>query len=175
MNREISGDINQSLDQLGFDFSSFTMSNFVSHIEQEKGRRIFTTPWDMPTDLFGAWFSDAELPVEYIFFDKNVLPIHQIHIQLHELCHYLCGHTTLEITSEELKNLLSSDAAHLFQRIKMRSPFTDEEEYEVEHMANLIQTRVIAHRRLEELVSQTHSSSGELMTFLQVMGLSEDK
>ena len=94
------------LDVLGFDFRNFTMTNFVSWLEAQKGRRIFFLSGPMPVNMYGAWFSDSEFPHEYFFFDHSVSTLHQVHIQLHELSHYICGHKTLQITGAKLKSLI---------------------------------------------------------------------
>src|SRR5512145_3018276 len=87
------------LTQINFDFHHFTISGFIEWVSQAKQREILTIPWKkMPPGMFGAWLSDADEPKEYIFFREDTPKIHQIHIQLHELAHLLCGHPTARIS-----------------------------------------------------------------------------
>ncbi len=43
------------LQDLRFDFATFTMDGFLSAVGQSKGREIITIPWEMPATSFGAW------------------------------------------------------------------------------------------------------------------------
>src|SRR6185369_8648412 len=94
------------LRELRFDFTTFTMDGFLRRISEAKGREIITIPWSMPATLFGAWISDGEEPKEYIFYRNNVSVIHQIHIQLHEVSHYLFGHDTLQINRKIIADVI---------------------------------------------------------------------
>lgn len=67
------------IDNLGFDFSQFTMQEFIEWVERIKGRRIFLFSIPMPSSTDGAWISDAERPNEYVFYDVNLSPILQVH------------------------------------------------------------------------------------------------
>lgn len=166
------------LDELGFDFRNFTMTNFVSWLEAHKGRRIFFLSGPMPVNMYGAWFSDSEYPHEYFFFDHTVPTIHQVHIQLHELSHYICGHKTLQITGAKLKSLifaLKENHAYPVEFMELarhRAPdqANAQEEAEAETLAMLIQERVIKFARMNEL-SKTVSSHREAANFLRDMGV----
>src|SRR3989337_2451240 len=93
------------LKELGYDFHTFSIEGFISFVSQNKGREIITIPWGMPATLFGAWVSDDEEPREYIFYRDDVPVIHQVHIQLHELSHFLLGHRTLRINRNGLMEI----------------------------------------------------------------------
>ena len=88
------------LDELNYDFRAFTIDHFVQWIETVKGRKLLFFPWKMPSGMFGAWMSDGDEPREYFFYRNDVPRLLQIHIQLHELSHFLCGHPTKSITQE---------------------------------------------------------------------------
>ncbi len=159
------------LSALGYDFRYFTMSDFIAWVEDLKGRQILTIPWKMPLGMFGAWISDGEVPNEYIFYRNDVPRIHQVHIQLHELAHFLCGHPTLKITSSTLKENLTSDKEALFLNpTLLRSHQKSELELEAESLASWIQERVIHFSRLVELTHNI-STDQKMAQFLQTMGL----
>lgn len=165
----------QRLDALGFDFRTFTLDNFVAWLEATRGRRIIYIPLALPATLHGAWFTDAELPLEYIFFDNSVPAIHQTHTQLHELCHIINNHKTVALTSEKLRRLIlylreAKGIPDDLNQILFRSPFSHIEEQEAETLAALIHQRVIRHARLAEL-TRTISSSPETAAFLRDMGV----
>jgi hypothetical protein len=91
-----------------FDFNHFSMAKFVKWVEGERRREIQFIGWSMPIEhaIFGAWITDSEQPIDYIFYHQESPAIHQLHIQLHELSHILCGHTTLnEVEVQELGGL----------------------------------------------------------------------
>jgi len=161
------------LAELRYDFRSFTIGDFISHIGQERQRTIITIPWRMPPALFGAWMSDADEPKEYIFYRENVPVIHQIHIQLHELSHFLLGHPTLQINRTMIASrVLEGEALLPFADLpRLRSPHKDDFEFQAETLASLIQKEVIQKASLGRLANDL-SSEVKLAHFLQTMGLS---
>lgn len=164
------------LDQLGFDFSCFTIERFVSWLETRTNRKIFLLAVKMPIDMYGAWISDAERPHEYIFYDSSVPPLHQGHIQLHELSHFICEHETLKVAGNDLQAILQAIQSGkmppcVAQSALLRTPNSDEDEIEAETLAMMIQSRVIQHKRLNELANIV-SANEEAAAYLRNMGLS---
>lgn len=45
------------LKELGFDFQTFTIENFIQFVSEAKSREIITIPCDTPVAPFGAWMS----------------------------------------------------------------------------------------------------------------------
>jgi hypothetical protein len=160
------------LKELQYDFKKFTLSGFVSFVSEKKRREIITIPWHMPATLFGLWMSDGEEPKEYIFYRDNVPVIHQIHIQLHELSHFLLGHPTLQINQKMLVDVVERKASLPFgDLLQLRSPKQTESETQAEQLATLIQERVIRNSHVDQLAKDL-SSEEKLATFLKTMGLS---
>jgi hypothetical protein len=160
------------LNELRYDFKKFTLSGFINYVSEEKGREIIAIPWSMPATLFGVWMSDGEEPKEYVFYRDNVPPIHQIHIQLHELSHILLGHPTLQINRKLVADVLERKASLPFADLpQLRSPKKSEYEIQAEMLASLIKERVIQSYRLDQLVNDL-SSEEKLVSFLKTMGLS---
>src|SRR5688572_3102340 len=155
------------LKQLGYDFSTFTMEGFLRFVGKAKGREIITIPWTMPATLFGAWISDGDEPKEYIFYRNNVSVIHQIHIQLHELSHFLFGHPTLQINRKIIADVVAGTASLPFAELpQLRSPKRADAETEAETLANLIQERAIRNSQLDRLIHDT-SPEEKLARFLK--------
>jgi hypothetical protein len=161
--------IQAKLAALNFDFRRFTMESFVAQIEAQLKRRIYFIGWQMPPGFFGVWLSDAEKPLEYIFYDQSAPPLHQVHIQLHELAHVLCGHTTVKLTGQDIARLLQGklDWSQLNQALR-RSVDQVVEDEEAEVMATLIQEQVIRHSHLEQLTVAI-SSDESVATYIRTM------
>ncbi|MBL8080440.1 MAG: hypothetical protein JNM55_20890 [Anaerolineales bacterium] len=157
---------------LRYDFHTFSIDRFITHVGEIKKREIISIPWTMPPTLFGAWMSDDEEPKEYIFYRDNVPLIHQVHIQLHELSHFLLGHVTLHINRKKIANVLKKNTPLPFTELpRLRSSDKSELEVQAETLAALIQKQVIKHSNLDQLASDL-SSETKLANFLKTMGLS---
>jgi hypothetical protein len=157
---------------LKFDFATFTMDAFLQRVKEVKGREIITIPWEMPLTLFGAWISDANEAREYIFYRNNVPEAHQIHIQLHELSHFLFGHKTFHINREVITEVVAGKASLPFADLpQLRSPRLADLEAEAETLASLIQEQAIRNSKLDLLI---HDAAPEekLTNFLKKMGSS---
>ena len=160
------------LRELRYDFHTFTIKDFISFVGDTKGREIITIPWGMPPTLFGAWMSDDEEPREYIFYRDNVPLIHQVHIQLHELSHFLLGHPTLHINRKKITEVLERKASLPFRDLpRLRSSDKSDLEIQAETLAALIQKEVIQNSSLDQLINDL-SSEIKLANFLKTMGLS---
>jgi len=151
------------LDKLDFDFSQFTMPDFVGWIERRKDRKIIFIKWEMPPGMFGAWLSDVDEPVEYIFIEKNVPSMHQAHIQLHELSHILLEHTTIQLSKNKMKALLHQAISKpdVLDNALLRASANHEMEEEAETLAALIQYQVIQHEKLQQLMVSSHEGIGD--------------
>ena len=161
----------RKLDDLQFDFHGFSMEAFVSHIEKQYRRKIIFIEWDMPSGLFGVWISDGEDPCEYIFYDRNSPPLHKVHIQLHELSHFLCGHPTLKFSRDRISNDRTLDPLGEFIRFRSQSRQNATEiETEAEMMAALIKERVIRFEQLDQL-SVGAKTDMNIVNYLKAMGL----
>lgn len=132
----------------------------------------------MPPFVYGAWITDAERSYEYIFYDANLSPLHQVHVQLHEVGHLLCGHQTLRVSGQNLSQLikvietqnLSTEASRLLMR-STTDTGGDEQEEKAEAIATTIQARVIKAARMKEL-SVAVANNTQIQQLLYDMGLS---
>lgn len=159
------------LSELSYDFRAFTIEHFTQWIETIRGCEILLCPWPMPSGLFGAWMSDGEKPREFIFFRQNAVQLHQIHIQLHELSHFLCGHPTKKVTRDQIVEARDNGRALPFDElVKLRSPELDHYEYEAESLASLIQEQVIRSSQIEQL-TRGISSDKKVADSLKHLGL----
>jgi hypothetical protein len=168
---EASPQVRKILTELKYDFRAFTIEHFANWIETVKGRKILLIPWHMPSGLFGAWMSDGEIPQEYIFFRKNAERLLQIHIQLHEISHFLCGHPTKKISKAQVKEAHKKGIALPFdEMVRLRSPDKNAYERDAESLASLIQEQIIRNSQIEQL-TRGISSDKKIADSLKNLGL----
>jgi hypothetical protein len=159
------------LRDLDYDFKAFTIDTFIARVSKVKGRRIRTTAWDMPPGLFGAWLIDGDEQVDYIFYRQNVPPIHQIHIQLHELAHILSDHPTLQVRCDPMGVvIMSENDLPRGRRIRQFMERSDEIEQEAEVLVGLIQSQIIRYSQLDRLTCGI-SSSKTIASSMDGLGL----
>jgi hypothetical protein len=147
-----------SQDQINF--HEFSVESLTAIIERRTGRQVYFFPWEeMSMGMFGAWLSDADSPREYIFYRQNVSPIHQVHIQLHELAHILLGHSTLEVSAQAFKQLLHGENTVLLKEAQQRA-CQNKQDDEAEVLADLIQERAkLKHPQPGNMVKTTRDSN----------------
>ena len=106
-----------------------------------------------------------------LLFSRNASRLHQIHIQLHELSHYLCGHPTKKITKKQIQEALEKGIALPFDElVKLRSPEMSAYEYDAESLASLIQEQIIRNSQIEQL-TRGISSDEKVADSLKHLGL----
>jgi hypothetical protein len=159
------------LSELNYDFRDFTIDHFIDWIETVRGRKFILYPWTMPSGMFGAWMTDGDEPKEYIFYRDSISRLHQIHVILHELSHFLCGHPTKTITKKLIQESRNSGRVLPFNDlVQLRSLETSIYEHEAESLASLIQNQVIRYSQIERL-TRGISSDENIADYLNDLGL----
>ena len=161
------------LDSLGYDFSRFTLEGFADWLAQERGRPIVFVPRSMPASISGGWLKSAVQ--DYIFYDVDTPTVRQAHIQLHEMSHMLCGHSTAEIGPQQVQALLRHTTPvdpSAFESLLRRSAHSDEAEKEAEELASLIQTKAVRYNRLVEL-TKAIPCRAVLASYMEALGALE--
>lgn len=138
------GSAEKLLGNLAYDFTHFSMQEFVAWLEMTRGRKFLFFSGPMPPGMYGAWLSDKDYPYEYIFFEQTLSPLHQLHTKLHEIAHYLFGHPTRRIGSRADGTPLTTT----FQSARLRSLQQDKIEIEAEVLASLLQLTAIQQSNL---------------------------
>jgi Zn-dependent peptidase ImmA (M78 family) len=147
------------LDELDYDFHGFTLQSFTTWLEQRRGRKIeYHRRAMLSPRLHGSWLAGEDR--DFVFYEANTIPIHQLHICLHELGHMICGHSTVTIG----RDATPSDLEHVL----LRSFHSDEEEKEAEALTELIQNRILRYHKLDELVAGT-ATDEDLASYLRAM------
>jgi hypothetical protein len=113
-------------------------------IEQRRRRRILLHPLPMRAiGLAASGVCVGTTTADYIFFERDTTPLHQLHIQLHELAHLVCGHQTGNAADADLVQLLlPSFVQARVQRLLRRTVYTAVEEQEAEVLASLLLARI---------------------------------
>jgi Zn-dependent peptidase ImmA (M78 family) len=159
------------LASLNYDFRGFTIENFITWLGDRKGRQIISIPRKMPAGMFGAWFTDDAEPNEYIFYRINASLMLQIHIQLHELAHFLFGHPTIHISRKSIAASIHDGAPLPFRDLVLtRSTKKSKYETEAETLASLIQRQAIHHSHLDQLTGGI-SSDKNIARYLDDLGM----
>lgn len=140
-----------------YDFRHFTLENFADWLSRRRGRTIEFWPllskFGHKENLMGFWA--VICGVDCIAYLENTLPIHQLHIQLHELAHLLLGHSTAEFQGWE-------DLQQWPEGIRMRLgniERSSQDEWEAETLACQLFHEIMRHKRREQLasISSTHA------------------
>lgn len=161
-------------EEIDYDFSQFTMEEFVHWLEQRRGRKIECISYCMTSpSVSAAWVASDEC--DYVFYAKDAPPVFQIHSQLHEFAHMLCGHTAQSKVAR-LESLLEEAMGSTCPgkiSVLLRSDHSDEIEIEAEVLASLIQERIMHHSRLKELTMAHLLESDfaiQMAEYLQLLG-----
>ena len=152
MRREQTQRVKALLDELDYDFSSFTLEGFADWLAQRRRRQIVFVPKSMPASISGAWVKGHDK--DYIFYEMDTPIVHQAHIQLHEMSHMLCGHPTVEVGPQQTQALLRHTGridSQALEHLLQRSVHSGQAEEEAESLTLFVQERVFAHKRAEEL------------------------
>lgn len=151
------------LRELKYDWTRFTLPDFVEWLNTTEKRTFLCVPFEMPPTLFGAWFS-TPFNTEFIFYESQTSDVHQAHIVLHELSHYLLEHPCATLTESDLEAIRNDPTgaaarAILKRYIRCRGTVLEdldeeeaEREREAETLCSLMQEQVVRHARLSELV-----------------------
>jgi hypothetical protein len=85
---------------------------------------------------------------DYICYAANTTPLHQLHIQCHEMAHLLRGHTGAAALDAQLAGaMMPSLPASVIERVLGRTVYSADDEHDAELLASLIMRRIGHARR----------------------------
>lgn len=150
---------------LDYDFKLFDIESFISVIEAKFERRICLIEIDLPDSIQGIWVSDEEAPIEYVFYEKTLSLVHKLHVQLHELSHYLCGHPTAKVNRAGIADIISnSDKSSLknisYELVRYRKSEVESQELyemEAEYLTNMLVSKLIKTEQFSRLARSTQN------------------
>lgn len=145
------------LETIDYDFERFSLPSFCLWLEEITGKQLLFKAAELPLKIFGAWITSPSH--DLVIYQKNTNPLHRQHIILHELCHILCGHQTVQITDQELLKLVP--LPQTVPKVLCRSADPDlmqQQDQEVELLVELIVQKRLStdarqrlSRRLEQI------------------------
>ena len=65
--------------------------------DERRGRELLIHELDVPALPFGLWYDDGTR--DHIVIRHGIVGYHRDHIVLHEVCHMLAGHNTIDLHS----------------------------------------------------------------------------
>lgn len=129
--------------------SPFDTARFIDMLAQGRGRPIELVPVAARPHLPCGLLVTTD-HVDRILYPADTTPLHQQHIQLHEIAHLLCGHhETSPAASAAAQVLLPHLPASLVQRVLGRTVYTEPQEEEAELVASLVLYRAAQLDRAE--------------------------
>ncbi|MEU5613551.1 ParH-like protein [Streptomyces sparsogenes] len=135
----------------------FDMDEFIGRLARTRGRPIDLMPVAARPHLPCGLLVTTDR-ADRILYPADTTPLHQQHIQLHEVAHLLCGHhETSPAASSAAEVLLPHLPASLVQRVLGRTVYTEPQEEEAELVASLILHRAA---ELDRADAARRSSTG---------------
>jgi hypothetical protein len=143
------------LAEIDYDFSAFSPQGFARWLERRRGRPIELIPWRIRSAASGAWLADEER--DYVFYESEAPLFYQEHVQLHEMAHMLCGHSTATVCFRRRQPSCQIKAQLALTPLP-RSHRFDESELEAETLADLIQEQILRHAAVQKRATVTFLS-----------------
>jgi hypothetical protein len=139
----------------------FDLAEFCSLLGRRIGREIMLMAHPMiGGGLCGTWMRTAK--ADYVFYEQDTSPLHQQHIVFHEVGHILRRHVPgKELTADLARTALPSEKASDVFRVLGRDSYADEDEFEAELIATLLQKRI--GRPSHETPRAADPAAGEIL------------
>jgi len=134
-------DVEERLEEFGYDFDNFAIDRFIRWMENHKERKIVLAPWPMPRSLFGAWVSEVDGPHEWVFYSQDLEVAHRDHTIKHEFGHIILEHSTLRVSLAELSAMIAKGIPLFNQTLLRSTKRSGTEEEEAEAVAFSIESR----------------------------------
>lgn len=166
--------VRQAIEGLHYPFSQFTVPHFIAYLETLRQREIILNGAAFDGRLHGFWVR-AET-ADYVFFERQTHPIHQVHHILHELGHLVLGHRPRDLATvlppALLAELMAQIGAAPCGHCRMWEPVETLEEREAECFVRQFQHKILIAGRLAALTHPV-TSLGELTPFTRSLGYSD--
>ncbi|MDM4723307.1 hypothetical protein QTQ03_28290 [Micromonospora sp. WMMA1363] len=118
----------------------FDIDELCQRLGEQRGRPIHLVPIELPPGgACGMWASTAHF--DAIFYQANTSPLHQAHIQAHEIGHMICDHSAIPVDGAGAALLLPGLDPALVRHMMERTDYTGREEREAEVLASLLLER----------------------------------
>ncbi len=150
--------VQQIIARLDYNFTQFTLDDFIRAIATHRNRPICPRPWTFTNNMLtGVWIPAPKR--DYILFSRDSPPVYKIHIILHEVAHMLLNHPIYFIAE--------MGSTGRFRQINNYREL-NEHELEAEEFVGYIHTAVYQAKRLQQL-TQTTTSIQSLQHFTEAV------
>ena len=144
----------------------FDTARFIDTLARTRGRPIELVPVAARPHLPCGLLVTTDR-TDRVLYPADTTPLHQRHIQLHEVAHLLCGHHETSLAaSSAAQVLLPNLPASLVQRVLGRTVYTEPQEEEAELVASLILNRAAEQDRAAAGVAAPAGSAAARMRSL---------
>jgi hypothetical protein len=128
----------QKLRHLDLPAGPLTVDGLAGHVAARRERPLHLRGLSMVgSGVSGAWIPTDK--ADYVFYESDTTPRHQAQIIAHELGHMVCDHSpALHGTIDQIVALAPGAALHMLGR----DGYSDDQEREAEHMADLLVGRL---------------------------------
>lgn len=140
----------------------FDLAEMCARLGRQLGRPIVLMSHAMVLGgLCGTWMRTAQ--ADYVFFEEDTSLLHQQHIVFHELGHLLRRHNPVKILDADLARTIAPavDPGDGF-RVLGRDSYSDDDEFDAELIATLIQRR-IGRQTVREAPAATDPTASEII------------
>jgi hypothetical protein len=141
----------------------FDLAAMCTRLGEQLGRSIVLMSHPMiGGGLCGTWMRTAK--ADYVFYEEDTSPLHQQHIVFHELGHLLRRHVPgTELSTDLMRTIAPAVKPIDVLRVLGRDSYNDDDEFEAELIATLIQRR-IGRQPVREAPTATDPSASEIIT-----------
>lgn len=159
------------IQDLDYDFTQFTLPHFIAYLIERRQRAIILNSFPLEDELHGIWLQVPQ--ADYVFYNQNDHPLHQVHNILHEIGHILLDHACYPIDQilppVLLARLDASSMVQLRGQFRLVEPLRPGDEREAEVFVRELQRRILFADRLDELTRRT-SSIAALENYTRTLG-----
>lgn len=149
--------VEKAIDELGYDFSNYSLESLVRHLESKRDRIIDTKGLELSYRTSGAYVQTPHK--DFIMYNSNRNQLMQTHGFLHEVGHMVLEHTASVLVAENeleaLQQIIERLSLRCHVRIHHELMFQKEEnkleEAEAELFVRLINGRRFAQQRQREI------------------------
>jgi hypothetical protein len=146
---------------LNYEFSEFTLPHFIAYLVKLRQRPIILQAIPLEEEIHGIWLQVPH--ADYVLYNWNDHPLHQVHNVLHEIGHILLDHRCYPIPEilppELLAKLNGISIVQMRGQFRLVEQVRPDDEREAEMFVRELQRKIMFADRLDELARPTSSIS----------------
>ncbi|MEO1288303.1 MAG: hypothetical protein AAFV93_11085 [Chloroflexota bacterium] len=112
--------VNETLAQLNYDYSVYTLQHYIQYVGQFLHRELQIVAMKLSRSTTGACIRLANHDI--IFFNDTRHPLLQEHVIVHETAHLLLDHQMINIRLDDKTSMSNSDYRSLLSHLRSNEP-----------------------------------------------------